>query len=158
MRRPQPSPSGPGEDVDDLLLAALDRLVVAAVAVTTVALAQTESARDLTLAQWRALVVISSSNGLRSSEVARRIGMSRPSMTRLVQRLQRRGLIGVEPDPSDGRATILRATTAGAATKVAMMARRRSLIVDALAERRNDLSPEAAGELETIAEALERYG
>jgi hypothetical protein len=49
------------EPSEDRVLAALDRLVLAAVGVTTVALAESGEGHDLTLSQWRALVVISSS-------------------------------------------------------------------------------------------------
>ncbi|HEY6013494.1 MAG TPA: helix-turn-helix domain-containing protein, partial [Candidatus Limnocylindrales bacterium] len=86
------------ERAEDRILAALDRLAAASVGLTTVALA--EHGRDLTLPQWRALVVISTSTGLRASDVADRVGMSRPSMSRLIRRLQRRGVIVVEDDPS----------------------------------------------------------
>ncbi|HEY7937598.1 MAG TPA: MarR family transcriptional regulator [Candidatus Limnocylindrales bacterium] len=143
--------------VDERLIGALDELVGAAVGVTTVALAQTVIGQDLTLPQWRALVVISSTDGLRVSDVAARIGMSRPSMTRLVQRLQRRGVIVAEPDPSDGRATILRATAAGMAMRVATMTGRRRLIVEALGSRPETFSPDLAHGLTAIARALERY-
>jgi DNA-binding MarR family transcriptional regulator len=146
------------ETVDDDLVAALDRLVGAAVAVTTVALSQTVGGDELTLPQWRALVVITSASGLRASEVAARIGMSRPSMTRLVQRLVRRGVVVVTSDPSDGRATILRPTQAGLALRVATMSRRRKLIVDALGARTWSLPPELVRGLDAIAESLERYG
>lgn len=143
--------------VDERLVGALDELIGAAVGVTTVALAQTVIGQDLTLPQWRALVVISSTNGLRVSDVATRIGMSRPSMTRLVQRLQRRGVIITEPDPSDRRATILRATPAGMAMRVATMSGRRRLIVDALGSGAEALSPDLAHCLMAIAQALGRY-
>lgn len=146
------------ETGDDDLVGALDRLVASAVAVTTVALSQTVGGGELTLPQWRALVVITSAEGLRASEVAARIGMSRPSMTRLVQRLERRGVIVVERDPSDGRATILRPTQVGLALRVETMSRRRKLIVDALGARTTSLPPELVRGLDAVAESLERYG
>ncbi|MGH2513687.1 MAG: MarR family winged helix-turn-helix transcriptional regulator [Candidatus Limnocylindrales bacterium] len=140
------------------LLAALDRLVLAAVGVTTVALAESGEGHDLTLSQWRALVVITSADGLRASEVAQRIGMSRPSMSRLIRRLERRGVIVADQDPHDGRATILRATRTGAAMRVATMNRRRELMAEALDARPGTLPPDLAGGLDAIAGALERYG
>jgi DNA-binding MarR family transcriptional regulator len=140
---------------EDRILAALDRLAAASVALTTVALA--EQGRDLTLPQWRALVVISTSTGLRASDVADRIGMSRPSMSRLIRRLQRRGVIVVEDDPGDRRATILRATPAGVAMRVATMTRRRKLMAEALAAHRGPLPRELASGLDAIADELERF-
>lgn len=140
---------------EDRILAALDRLAAAAVGLTTLALA--EQGRDLTLPQWRALVVISTSTGLRASDVADRIGMSRPSMSRLIRRLQRRGAIVVEHDPSDRRATILRATPAGVAMRVATMTRRRELMAEALAAHPVPLPRELVSGLDAIADELERY-
>ena len=142
---------------DEHLLAALDRFAGAAVAVTTVALTQTAGGGELTLPQWRALVVITSANGLRASEVAARLGMSRPSMTRLVQRLVRRGVVVVDSDPSDGRVTILRPTQAGLALRLATMSRRRKLIVEALGARSKPLPPDLICGLDAVAESLERY-
>src|ERR1035437_10988056 len=83
--------------------------------------------------------------------------MSRPSMSRLVRRLERRGVIVAEQDPNDGRATILRATSTGVAVRVAMMARRRELMTDALATRPGSLPRDLASGLDAIAEVLERY-
>jgi DNA-binding MarR family transcriptional regulator len=142
---------------DDHILAALDRLASAAVGMTTVALAANGQVHDLTLPQWRTLVVISASTGLRASEVASRIGMSRPSMSRLIRRLQRRGVIVVEVDPTDRRAMILRATPVGVAMRVAAMARRRELMAEALAAHPGRLPRDLAGGLDAIADALERY-
>lgn len=143
---------------EDPVLMALDRLALAAVGVTTVALAEGGTGHDLTLAQWRALVVISSSKGVRASDVADRIGMTRPSMSRLVRRLERRGVVSVHSDPLDGRAAILRATANGRQMHLATLARRRELMAEALAARAGVLPDDLATGLAAIADALERYG
>jgi DNA-binding MarR family transcriptional regulator len=143
---------------EDPVMDALERLFIAAVGVTSVALAEAGASPDLTLQQWRALVVISASDGLRPGVVAQQIGMSRPSMSRLVRRLERRGVVLVEPDPLDGRAVVLRATPAGAALRRAVMARRRELVRQALAAHRGRLPDDLQGGLRAIAEALAWFG
>jgi DNA-binding MarR family transcriptional regulator len=127
---------------EDHILAALDRLASAAVGMTTVALAANGQVHDLTLPQWRALVVISASTGLRAGDVASR---------------QRRGVIVVEADPTDRRATILRATPVGVAMRAAAMARRRELMAEALAAHPGRLPRDLGQGLDAIADALERY-
>src|SRR5438045_1366818 len=90
-------------EVESDVLAALSRVVAAGVGLTARALAQTEAADDHTLAQWRTLVVIG--RGMRVGEVAVRIGASGSSASRLVRRLERRGLATTERDEADRRAT-----------------------------------------------------
>ncbi|MGZ8820619.1 MAG: hypothetical protein ACXWX1_04745 [Aeromicrobium sp.] len=76
-------------------------------------------------------------------------------MSRLIRRLQQRGVIVVEVDPTDRRATILRATPIGVARRVAAMARRRELVAEALAARPGPLPRELGRGLAAIADALE---
>lgn len=49
----------------------------------------------------------------RSADLARRAGVSRPTMTRLLDGLVRDGLVARRPDPDDGRARRLELTAAG---------------------------------------------
>lgn len=84
--------------------------------------------------------------------------MTRPSMSRLVRRLERRGVISVHEDPLDGRAAILRATANGRQMHLATMARRRELMAEALGARAGALPDDLATGLAAIADALERYG
>lgn len=50
---------------------------------------------------------------IRLTTLATREGVSQPSMTQLVQRLERGGLVIRLPDPDDGRACLVGITTAG---------------------------------------------
>ncbi len=84
--------------------------------------------------------------------------MSRPSMTRLIQRLARRGVIEVHSDPRDGRASILQPTQHGRALCLATIARRRLLIADALGARADSLQADLVRDLDIVAESLESYG
>lgn len=59
-------------------------------------------------------------DGARPSELAAKAGVSRQAVTKILDDLERRGLIAREPDPADGRGVIVRYTPRGlAALKVA---------------------------------------
>ena len=46
-------------------------------------------------------------DGLQMGELARRSGLSKQTMTSLVRRVERAGLVEAGPDPADGRATLI---------------------------------------------------
>jgi DNA-binding MarR family transcriptional regulator len=144
--------------VDERLVEAVERLVVEAVGITTVALSQAIPGVEVTLPQWRALVVVGGRpSGIRVGEIAGRIGSSVPTTSRLVGRLERRGLVEVERDEADRRATLVRLTTLGEAHRSALVERRRDLIRQSLMAR-GPLARDLAGALEEIGEALATYG
>lgn len=64
---------------------------------------------------WTLLRLADSLGPVRSSELAQRSGMSRPSVSRCVTALERAGLIVADADPDDGRATLVRPTDEGRA-------------------------------------------
>ncbi len=138
------------------LLDVLERFAVTAVGFTTRALAGVDAGGDLTVAQWRALVVVDSEDGIRMGALAERLGMSRPSATRVIARLERRGAVALERDAGDGRAVVVRATATGSAFRAAVAARRRELVVDALAAYLPTAPAGLAGELDRLVEHLER--
>ncbi len=153
--RPVP-PSRDTLDVSADLLDALELLMFGAIGMTSVALAES-AATDLTLAQWRALVVIGRSDGQRVGDVGSRIGMSLPSASRLIRRLERRGYVSIERDETDRRATLVRLTDDGRRTRAAVIARRRELMTSALAQRPGRLPKDLTLGLVSIAQALEFY-
>lgn len=53
--------------------------------------------------------------GSRVADLAQRIGHTRQSVAALVKDLESAGVVTLEPDPSDGRATLVHLTAAGAA-------------------------------------------
>ena len=53
-------------------------------------------------------------DGTRVSVLAQRAGMTRQSMTQLVEHLERHGYVERVADPADGRAQLIRATARGA--------------------------------------------
>ncbi|WP_037914695.1 MarR family winged helix-turn-helix transcriptional regulator [Actinacidiphila yeochonensis] len=71
--------------------------------------------RNLTYAQLSALARIGQAGPLRAGELAAREQVAAPSLTRTIRPLYEAGLIGKEPDPSDGRSAMLRITTEGRA-------------------------------------------
>lgn len=119
----------------DALVAAIDRLFRVGVGITTRVLAE-EPGADLTLQQWRVLVLVADGTGPRVGDIAGRIGVSHPSASRLVRRLESAGLVRQEPDPQDGRASRVRATPLGDRVASAVLGRRRALIADALRQTR----------------------
>ena len=143
---------------DERIVEAVERLMVEAIGVTTVALAQSAPDVDLSIAQWRALVVVSArESGIRVGEIAARMGSAVPTTSRLVRRLERRGLVVAQRDEADRRATLVRLTDTGERIRNAIVDRRRQLVRDALAARPEGLSGELVGGLGEIGAALHRY-
>jgi DNA-binding MarR family transcriptional regulator len=60
---------------------------------------------------------------VRQSELTKQVLLSQPALSRLVERLEHRGLVGRAPDPDDGRAVLITLTDAGAAAQQRIGAR-----------------------------------
>jgi DNA-binding MarR family transcriptional regulator len=143
---------------DDALAQILEQITVGAVGLTTRALAEATPGFEMTFPQWRALLILGAEqDGARVSEVAARVGVTLPATGRLLRRLERRGLVALRADPDDRRATRARLTENGQATRDAILAYRRGMLMDiarAVAlPRRGDL----ASGLAVIAAELRRY-
>ena len=105
----------------------LEPLVVGAVAITARSISEIDD--ELTLLQWRALVVIRQKpDGIIVGDVAARIGARSSAVSRLLGRLQRRGLIERRPGSTDRRSTMIRMTSEGVAVVNLVMARRRQIL------------------------------
>src|SRR5664279_6626766 len=92
----EPTPDAPAKHlaVVDTLAADLERIAVGAVGLTTRALAEADTGFELTFPQWRALLVLGAGDdGARIGEVATRVGVTVPATSRLLRRLERRGLV-----------------------------------------------------------------
>ncbi len=61
--------------------------------------------QGLTEQQWRVIRALAEDNGLESSELAERTMILKPSMTGIIDRLERDGLVGRRKDRHDGRKT-----------------------------------------------------
>ncbi|QIL77077.1 MarR family winged helix-turn-helix transcriptional regulator [Hymenobacter sp. HDW8] len=75
---------------------------------------------DITVDQWLVLRVIDEHDDLTQADIADRVFKDQASVARIIALLLKRGLIGAEPLPNDGRRTQLRVTAAGHDTLVAV--------------------------------------
>lgn len=140
--------------VTDAELDALDRLARGAVGLTAASLVVGDRA-DLTIAQWRGLAVVAAAapEPTRVGEVAARLGMSLPSASRLVRRLERHGLVSASRDERDRRVTLVSATTEGRRLHDVVVRHRRAAMRDLLRDRA--LPSDLAGGLASIAAAFD---
>lgn len=99
-------------------------------------------------AVWRTIAALEEAGPIRLGELARRSRVTQPTMTKIVQHLEKLEWVRSIPDPADGRARLLDATDAGAEA----IDEWRTLITEALAPYFEDLSVEDA---ETIRRTLE---
>jgi DNA-binding MarR family transcriptional regulator len=135
------------------LVAAIEAIISASIAVTARTLARTRAASDLTLSQWRMLAVVSrSGGGIRLGALADAAAMSPPSASRMLARLAARDLVRSVREPGDRRAVRIEPTDRGATVVGAVLAERERVIVRALA--RAAPAPGLAEELERLVNAL----
>ena len=135
---------------------AVERLSFSLVAVTTAAIAAGGRGLEPTFRQWRLLVILGDGpTGHRLGEIVERIGGSAPSASRLVRRMQARGLVTIVPDPIDGRGIRVSLTGEGAALRSAIIAARRDLLAAGL--ERLYASASLAAALDEVARALEAW-
>lgn len=157
---PKPPRNGnagrPSRTVDPLL-DVIEGILVGGIGLTTRALAETAEATDLTLPQWRVLVIVADEDGVRIGELARRLGVAEPSASRFVRRLERHGLVTVERDETDRRATNVRLSDRGRQTRDIVLDRRRDLIDQATEGSRSGATDGEIRRLRLIADALASY-
>lgn len=81
---------------------------------------------DMDLASWRALMLVHTVNPSSVSEITDRAVMRLSTMTRVIQRLEKRGLVRLDTRKGDGRVTEVFITAAGEAmvTKIRAIASR----------------------------------
>lgn len=68
---------------------------------------------DLTMSQFKLLLLVASSDGSRVGDLAHALGVTPPTVTTSLDRLVERGLVRREDDPIDRRLVIARLTHAG---------------------------------------------
>ena len=66
-----------------------------------------------TLPQWRALAVIFNNEGISQVSLAAALDVDQMTVSGIVSRLEKRGLISRYPDPNDSRAKLAKLTPAG---------------------------------------------
>lgn len=142
----------------DALADDLERIAVGAVALTTHALAQADTGFELTFPQWRALLVLGeAADGARIGEVAARVGGTLPATSRLLRRLERRGLTALSVDELDRRATRARLTDRGRTVREMILAHRRAALRDIAAGLPESEQRRLKGGLRALAAELEGF-
>jgi DNA-binding MarR family transcriptional regulator len=107
---------------------------------------------DLTVTQLSALTSLQLAGALTPRELADTERVQPPTMTKIVAKLEERGLVRRTPHPTDGRQVILSATESGHEV-LAQFERVRD---EWLARRLADLTPEERDTLGRAAEILQR--
>jgi DNA-binding MarR family transcriptional regulator len=147
LRAPSAAPDQPGGSLDPAGVVRL-RLVIARLYRQ---LMQASSGRDLTFAQLSTLARVEDLGPMRLGELAAHEGVAAPSMTRTIAPLVDSGLIRKEPDPRDGRSSLVTATPAGREL-LAQMRRERT---ETLARRISRLTPQQCDALHAAVPILE---
>lgn len=107
----------------------LEGIIFGGVAITTAALQHATEGQELSFTQWRAVLFVGETEeGCRVGEVAGVLHAALPAMSRLLRRLERRGLLTLERDERDRRATRARLTQAGNDLRASVLSYRRSEI------------------------------
>ena len=107
---------------------------------------------ELTMTQISALTSLQLAGALTPRELAETERVQPPTMTRIVAKLEERGLVQRTPHPTDGRQVILATTEAGAAVLAQVQRARDAWLTRRLAE----LGPEERETLRRAAEILQR--
>jgi DNA-binding MarR family transcriptional regulator len=94
--------------------------------------------RDLSLTAVAALGSLDRRGPQRVTTMATAEGVSQPSMTQLVQRLEQRGLVARSSDPSDGRVALVGLTDKGRAALAARRQRNARRVAELLADLPDD--------------------
>ena len=90
--------------------------------------------RDLSLTAVATLSSLDRQGPQRITTLATAEGVSQPSMTQLIQRLEQRGLVTRGSDPADGRVALVAVTDQGRAALAARRKRSAERIADLLAD------------------------
>jgi DNA-binding MarR family transcriptional regulator len=107
----------------------LEGLAVGVVGMTAMALNEVGRHKDLTLAQWRVLVILGRGS-MRVGAIAERLGASLPSASRLVARMEAHGYVMSARDEADRRAMLVTLAPIGRATRDGVIARRKRLLAE----------------------------
>ncbi len=110
-----------------------------------------EAGVELSPSAAAALATIERHGPLTPSELAARERVQRPTVTRIVYRLEEAGLVARAADPGDGRSSLVSITPAGRELLAAARTRKDAF----LSERLEALGPEDRATLERAAALLE---
>jgi DNA-binding MarR family transcriptional regulator len=141
-----------GDQLTDSLLEASRALVAVA------ARSMSGVADRLTLAEFRALVVLHRTGPLPVTLLAERVGVHQSTATRIAARLGRRELVTSEKSPEDRRLTVVRLTPAGQSLVEGVIERRRAEIAEVVRRLPKSRVVQAHAALQAFADALHDGG
>jgi DNA-binding MarR family transcriptional regulator len=130
------------EDVTDAVVGASRALVGLAVR------SLSATTHDVTMVQYRALVLLTYQGDQRVADLADNLGVNSSTVTRLVARLVRKGFVDRVADPNDRRATVLAITEDGRTIVGEVGSRRRAEIAGVLRRMPVETGPAMVGWLE----------
>lgn len=110
--------------------------------------------RDLSLTAVATLSSLDRQGPQRITTLAVAQGVSQPSMTQLIQRLEQRGLVARGADPADGRAALVKLTDQGRAAMVTRRQRNAERIAGLLADLPEPAVLALADALEAVLPAM----
>ncbi|WP_239164540.1 MarR family winged helix-turn-helix transcriptional regulator [Actinoplanes palleronii] len=113
---------------------------------------------DVTLPQFRTLVVLAVRGPQRSSDIAEELGVNPSTGTRMCERLVRKGLIFRMPDPGDRRVVRLGLTRSGQDVVDRVLAARRAELVRIVAATAGTWQPAVTETLTAFAAAAGEVG
>jgi DNA-binding MarR family transcriptional regulator len=142
--RPQRAESGTVDALETRLIATVPQVMRHLVAHAR----RRRAWKQLTYQQYNVLRIIHGEDGLPQAEIARRLLVSAPVVTRLASGLVESGLVERQRDPADKRTVLLALTPTGRRQATAM---RRDL----LAAARELIEPLPAGRRAAVAKALD---
>ncbi|MEP7361420.1 MAG: MarR family transcriptional regulator [Chloroflexota bacterium] len=114
------------------LLDDIERIVVGSVAVTAQAL--NDAHPELTLSQWRVLVLVDQPDGMAVGAIAKSLGAKIAAVSRLVGRLRERGLIQTHRSDVDARLVLVSLTASGRRLRHRIVDSRRAVLTAMLKE------------------------
>ena len=115
--------------------------------------------RDLSLTAAAALGSLDRRGPQRITTMAAAEGVSQPSMTQLIQRLEQRGLVERTSDPADGRVALVNLTDAGKAALTARRERNATRVAELLAGLpENDVRALASALAAVVPQIRDRIG
>jgi DNA-binding MarR family transcriptional regulator len=129
----------------------LERVAVASVAITARAIA--DVAPELTLVQWRVLVLVDEPAGIGIGALASALGAKIAATSRLVGRLRTHGLVETRRASDDARVVLVSLTPTGSALRARVVERRRAALRSAVEAA--DLPADADDVVERLVLALE---
>jgi DNA-binding MarR family transcriptional regulator len=141
-----PPPLGPPAGVDQSEL--IDAMVRTSFVITAV-LSKIAAEHDLSLTQLRVLAILRDRRGA-MSDLAAYLGLDKSSISGLVDRAERRGLLQRTPNPSDGRGVDVALTEQG----VELAELGAEEVARALSPLTSALTPSEAGRLTDLLERM----